>query len=105
MWGWLMIGDIEIPLSSFGLMVAGGGLLVFARILLALTRKAKVEVEASAVTDELMICLARIAEGLEGFRAPSRDEVTRDVLVRLHEIANAKPGGKIREMPGVLVKR
>jgi hypothetical protein len=98
-----MIG--EIPLSSFGLMMAGGGLLLVAGILLALTRKAKVEVAASTVTDELMICLARIAEGLEGLRAPSREEVTRDVLVRLHEIATVKPSAKVREMPGVFVKR
>lgn len=48
---------------------------------------------------------ARIAEGLEGLRAPSREEVTRDVLVRLHEITNAKPGGKVQGMPGVFVKR
>lgn len=100
-----MIGDI--PLSSFGLMVAGSGLLVCAGILLAMTRKAKVEVEASTVTDQLMVCLARIAEGLEGMRAPSQEEVTRDVLVRLHEIATAKPGKvrEIREMPGAYVKR
>ncbi len=100
-----MIGDIQIPLSSFGLMMAGGGLLVCTGIFLALTRRRRVEVEPSTVTAELMICLARIAQGLEGLRAPSREEATRDVLVRLHEIANAKPGGKIREMPGVVVKR
>jgi hypothetical protein len=100
-----MIGEMHVPLSSFELMVAGGALLIFAGFLLALTGKTRVEVEASTVTSELIVCLVRIAEGLEGMRARSQEEVTRDVLVRLHEIANAKPVGKIREMPGAFVKR
>lgn len=99
-----MTGDIEIPLSSFALMTAEAGLLVCAGILLSLTRTRRVELHPSIVTNELMICLARIADGIEVLRASSGEEVMRDVLVKLHQIAKAKPG-KVREMPQVFVKK
>jgi hypothetical protein len=91
----------ELPLSSFELLVGGGALLICAAILLGLRRRQRVELETSMVTEELMAYLARIANALEGLQRiemPSSDAITKDVLLRLQEIANAKPGGKVREM-------
>lgn len=74
-------------------------LLLFAATLLLTRRKLRVELEHSPITDELMVSLARIASAIEGSRGPSQEEITRNVLMRLHEIATAKPSGKVREMP------
>jgi hypothetical protein len=92
---WVM----SVPLSSFQLLVAGAVLLICAAVLLMLRRKTRVQVESSVVTEELMVYLGRIANALEGPRGPSSDEITNGVLLRLQEIANAKPNGKVREMP------
>jgi hypothetical protein len=48
-----------------------------------------------------MAYLARIANALEGLQhmqMPSSDAITKDVLLRLQEIANANSRGKVREM-------
>ena len=102
-------GMIQMPnwatggsLSSAQLLVAGGALLMCAAILLLVRRKRIVEMQSNVVTTELMAYLARIAEALERPRGPSTEEVTREVLLRLQEMANAKPNGKevkVREIP------
>ncbi len=89
----------DLPLSSFELLAAGGALLICAAILLGVRRRQRVELESSVVTEELMAYLARIANALEGLQVPSSDAITKDVLLRLQEMANAKPAGKVREMP------
>ena len=89
----------DVPLTSLELLVAGGALLICAAILLGVRRKQRVEMENSVVTEELMAYLARIANALEGMQVPSSDAITKDVLLRLQEIANTKPAGKVREMP------
>jgi hypothetical protein len=97
MFAWVFL-DWDVPLSSFQLLAVGGGLLILAGILLLVRRKSRVEVESSVVTEELMAYLARIANALEAQQPPRSDEITADVLRRLQEIANAKQGGKVREM-------
>jgi len=96
---------INVPLSSFQLLVAGGVLLICAAALLVLGRKARVTVERSPLTDELMIYLGRIADALEQQRGPSTEEVTVAVVRRLEEMANTKPNGKVREMPFTMFGR
>jgi hypothetical protein len=93
------IPSFESLATSFELLIAGGLLLLCAAAMLLARRNPHVEVDHSPVTDQLMVGLERIASALEGLRGPSQDEITRNVLVRLHEIANAKPNGKVREMP------
>jgi len=87
------------PLSSYQLLVIAGVLLVVAAILTGLRRKTRIALESSLVTEELMIYLARIANALEKGEGPDADQITGDVLRRLEEIANARPNGKVREMP------
>lgn len=89
----------DVPMSSLQLLIAGGALLICAAILLGLRRKQRVELENSGVTEELMAYLARIANALEGLQMPNSEAITKDVLLRLQEIANVKPTGKVREMP------
>ncbi len=91
--------SLDVPLTSLELLVAGGALLICAAILLGTRWKQHIEVESSPVTEETMAYLARIANALEGLQVPSSDAITKDVLLRLQEIANAKPAGKVREMP------
>jgi hypothetical protein len=90
--------DWDVPLSSFQLLAMGGGLLILAALLLLVRRRMRVEVESSVVTEELMAYLGRIANALEAQRTPGSEEITVEVLRRLQEIANAKNGGKVREM-------
>jgi hypothetical protein len=94
----LVFFDFDVPLSSFQLLAVGGGLLILAGVLLMVRRKARVEMESSVVTEELMAYLARIANALEAQQPARPDEITADVLRRLQEIANAKQGSKVREM-------
>ena len=58
---WMM----DVPLSSFQLLVAGGALLVFAGLLLIMRRRMRMEIESSIVTEEVMAYLGRIANALE----------------------------------------
>jgi hypothetical protein len=104
-----VFGMMKIPnwvtggsLSSAQLLVAAGALLICAAILLLVRRKTMVELQSNVVTTELMAYLARIADALERPRGPSTEEVTKQVLLRLQEIANGKPNGKEvkgREIP------
>jgi hypothetical protein len=89
----------DMPLSSFQMLVVGGGLLIFVAILLMVRPKSRVEVESSIVTEELMAYLARIANALENPREQTtKEELTAEVLRRLQEIAAVKPNAKVREM-------
>ena len=99
--GWVA----EAPVTSYQLILAAGVLLVLAAVLLWLQKRSRVALESSSVSEELMIYLARIANALERPlpQGPSTEEVTREVLLRLEQMANAnanaKPNGKVREMP------
>jgi hypothetical protein len=96
---------VNVPMTSYQLLVVGGVLLISAAILLGMRRKSRVVLERSALTEELMVYLARIANALEGPNAPSSEEVSRQFLQRLQE--KMKPNGeeKIREMPYSLFGR
>lgn len=108
---WEMLGMLETkslgswiadtPLTSYQLILAAGALLVLAAVLLLVQRRTRIALESSVVSEELMIYLARIANALERPQPqwPSTDDVTRDVLRRLEQIASAKPNGKVKEMP------
>jgi len=91
----------ETPLTSYELILAAGGLLALAAVLLWVQRRTRIAVESSGVSEELMIYLARIANALERPlpQGPSTDDVTREVLLRLEQMATAKPNGKVKEMP------
>ena len=103
MGGWLA----ETPLTSYQLILVAGALLVVAAVLLWVQRRTRIAVESSTVSEELMIYLARIANALERPvpQAPSTDEVAREVLLRLEQIANAKPNGKVKEIPQSMLGR
>jgi hypothetical protein len=88
-----------LPVTSFELLIAGGALLICAALLLSLKRKTRVVVESSVVSEELMAYLGRIANAMERLQMPASDAITKDVLLRLQEMANVKQGGKVKEMP------
>lgn len=97
---WHEVRWTELPVTSFDLLVGGGALLICAAVLLVLARKKnRVVLESSVVTEELMAYLGRIANSLERLQMPASDAITKDVLLRLQEMANAKQGGKVKEMP------
>jgi hypothetical protein len=113
---WEMIGTevkpladwlADSPVPSYQLVLLAGGLLILAAALLWVQRWKRIALESSVVSEELMIYLARIANALERPlpQGPNMDEVTREVLRRLEQIANAKPNGKLREMPQTMFGR
>jgi hypothetical protein len=87
----------DLPVTSFELLVAGGALLICAAALLSVRKKNRVVLESSVVTEELMAYLGRIANALERLQMPASDAITKDVLLRLQEMANVKQ--KVKEMP------
>jgi hypothetical protein len=88
-----------IPLTNVEMLVAGGVLLVFAGFLIGVRRRSRIALQNSAVTEELIAYLARIANALETSRPPSADEISAQVVKRVAEMAEAKPNGRVREMP------
>jgi hypothetical protein len=90
---------LNVPMTSFQLLVVGGGLLILAAILMGMRRTSRVVLQRSPMTEELMLYLARIANALEGSGAPNTEEVSKQFLQRLQE--KMKPNGeeKVREMP------
>lgn len=90
---------LNVPLTSGELLVGGGALLILAAVLLLVSRKKRVTMESSVVSEELMAYLARIADALERMQVPNSEAITKDVLLRLQEMAGAKANGKVREMP------
>lgn len=100
-----MFGTLVIPnwiqnasLTSAGLLVAGGILLVIAGFLAGVRRKSRIVLEHSAVTTEMMAYLARMTEALEALKTPSIDELTGQVLRRMQEMSENRSNGKVREM-------
>jgi LPXTG-motif cell wall-anchored protein len=57
--------DPQFPLTGWQMMVAGGGLLFVAGLLIGWRRKNRVALQRSLLTDELMIYLSRIADAVE----------------------------------------
>jgi hypothetical protein len=55
----------SLPITSTQLLVAGGVLLFFVGLMIGIGRKQRVSVQRSFFTDELMIYLSRIADGVE----------------------------------------
>jgi hypothetical protein len=83
-------------------MLAAGALLVVAAALLWFNRRTRIALDSSAVSEELMAYLARIADAVErpAPQAPNIDDITREVLLRLEQIANSKQqNGKVKAIP------
>jgi Rad3-related DNA helicase len=89
----------NVSLTSAGLLVAGGLLLVIAGFLGGVRRKTRIVLEDSVVTEEIKAYLARMTDALEKPRMPDIDQLTAQVLRRLQEMSEAKPNGKVREIP------
>jgi hypothetical protein len=92
---WVQTG----PWTSIGLLVAGGILLVVAGFLAGVRRRTRIVLEHSAVTQEMMAYLARMTDALETPRTPDIDQLAGQVLRRLQETSEARPNGKVREIP------
>jgi len=85
----------ELPMSSFQLIVAAGGLLIVAAVLLGYQRRVKnVAVQRSLLTDELMIYLGRIADALERNAPPNKQMIISEIERRI-----AERGSKVQQMP------
>ena len=95
----------DIPMSSFQLIAAAGGLLIAAAALLGLRRTNTVTVQRSLLTDELMIYLGRIADALERNAPASKQFLISDIERRLAERGDGKLNGKVQEMPFSLLGR
>lgn len=106
---WEMLATAE-PLGNWlggtvvssQLILAAGALLVVAAVLLWFNRRTRIALDSSAVSEELMIYLARIANAVErpAPQAPNVNDITREVLLRLEQIANSKqPNGKVKPIP------
>ncbi len=85
-------------LTSVGLLVGGGVLLVVAGFLVGVRRKSRMVLEHSAVTQEMMAYLARMTDALERPRTPDIDQLAGQVLRRLQEMSETRPNAKVREM-------
>lgn len=95
----LRMWPVDFTTLSNQMIVVGGVLLLAAAILMGARRRARVSLENSALTQELMIYLERIANAVEKLQPPSSEDITANVLRRLEEIAQAnRPNGKVREM-------
>lgn len=68
------ISGFDFPLSSGDLILAAAILLMLAALLLIFSRRRKITLQHSEVTEELVLYLARIAEALEiqAARTPER---------------------------------
>lgn len=95
------------PLSSYQLLLIGGVLLILVGLLIGFRRRARVAVAGSAVSEELLTCLARIANALEKQQANriSPDEITAEVLRRLEQREEPKANGGSREIVGSMFGR
>lgn len=85
---WIIVAtwDLYLPLSSFQMLVAGGGLLFVAGLLIGLRRKTRVTLQRSLLTDELMIYLSRIADAVERHaERPSGQQIVEMIERRIAE--------------------
>jgi hypothetical protein len=90
---WMNVSTWE-PLSAFSsiqLLVAGGGLLFVAGLLIGLRRKARVSLQRSPLTDELMIYLSRLTEALEKqAERPSPQQIVEMIEKRMAQQRSAE---------------
>jgi hypothetical protein len=76
--------------SDIQMLVAGGGLLFVAGLLIGLRRKARVSLQRSLLTDEMMIYLSRITEALERqAERPSPQQIVEMIERRIAEQRSA----------------
>ena len=85
---WMTVAawDPWLPLSSLQLLLASGGLLFVAGLLIGWRRKNRVALQRSALTDELMIYLSRIADAVERHaERPSAQQIAEMIERRIAE--------------------
>ena len=85
---WMTVAawDPWLPLSSLQLLLASGGLLFVAGLLIGWRRKNRVALQRSALTDELMIYLSRIADAVERHAdRPSAQQIAEVIERRIAE--------------------
>jgi hypothetical protein len=81
----------SLTFSSVRLLVAGGGLLFVAGLLIGLRRKTRVSLQRSLLTDELMIYLSRIADAMERqAERPSPQQIAEMIERRIAEKRSAE---------------
>lgn len=83
------------PISSTELLVAGAVLLAIAAVMLAFGRRQKIALTRSAVTDELALQLARIADMLERQAFRPNQPIAAEPLKQI----DAPPSKEIAEAP------
>jgi hypothetical protein len=101
------LGSHTFAVSSFQLLVVSAILLGASAFLLLLSRKNRIVVQRSLLTDELMIHLSRIAEALEkqAARGESMDHSIAEAIRRAEErsqaalASQAKSGTDARKIP------
>jgi hypothetical protein len=89
----------DVRLSSFQLLMLGGTLLFVAGLLLGLRRSARVTLQRSLLTDEIIAYLGRIADALERNTPPSKEEIVAKVERRMAERAEPKLSVKAHTIP------
>ena len=85
---WMTVAtwDPQLPLASWEMLVAGGGLLFVAGLLIGWRRKNRVALQRSLLTDELMIYLSRIADAMERHAdRPSAQQIADMIERRIAE--------------------
>ena len=102
----------SLPITSTQLLVAGAVLLFFVGLMIGIGRKQRVSIQRSFFTDELMIYLSRIADGVERQAdRPTLPQIAEMIEQRIAEhqrnleaaaasaAAGAGAGPKARAMP------
>lgn len=89
----------SLVISSGTLLTIGVGLLILAAFLLFFTRRHRVALQRSMVTDELMLHLSRIADALERQAARPVDQVIAEALKQADRPAQAKPDLEPHKIP------
>jgi len=85
---WMIVAtwDPQLPLTGWEMLVAGGGLLFIAGLLIGLRRRNRVMLQRSLLTDEMMIYLSRIADAMERHAdRPSAQQVADMIERRITE--------------------
>jgi len=86
---WMTVAawDPQFPLTGWQMMVAGGGLLFVAGLLMGLQRKNRVALQRTLLTDEVMIYLSRIADAMERQADhPSAQQIAEMIERRIAEL-------------------
>jgi hypothetical protein len=95
---------LDLPLSSFQLLMVGGGLLIVAGLMLGLRRTRRVSLERSLLTDEVVIYLSRIADALERNAPPSKEQIIAE-MERRDVQTEPKLTTKVHTMPYSMLGR